>query len=63
MKSYIYTTATETAHALIKYLIDMMKQEFFILLSAEELLLQLCLIFGRMSIKNKLHGNGCVSIG
>lgn len=27
MKSYIYTTATETAHALIKYLIDMMKQE------------------------------------
>lgn len=27
MKSYIYTTATETAHALIKYLIDMMEQE------------------------------------
>lgn len=27
MKSYIYQTATETAHALIKYLIDMMNRE------------------------------------
>lgn len=66
MKSYIYATATETAHALINYLIGMMEQEpkriFYFAFSGGTTPSIMFDIWAN-EYKNKLHGNGCVSIG